>query len=124
MTEFHSTDYIDFLRRISPDNYKELMHQLEECELGLLPVCAPSDGNAVNLGEFTDCPVFEGIYDFCATYTGASLDGAVKLNNGEVIGEKTQKQWEKKRAKNVILAIVSVIFFAFIDLFCQRWILL
>lgn len=37
-----------------------------------------------NLGEFTDCPVFDGMYDFCATYTGASIDGAVKLNNGEV----------------------------------------
>jgi len=34
------------------------------------------------LGEFTDCPVFDGLYDFCATYTGCSIDGAVKLNHG------------------------------------------
>lgn len=33
-------------------------------------------------GEFTDCPVFDGLYDFCATYTGCSIDGAVKLNHG------------------------------------------
>ena len=26
-------------------------------------------------------PVFDGLYDFCSMYTGASLDGAVKLNN-------------------------------------------
>lgn len=26
-------------------------------------------------------PVFEGLYDFCCMYTGASLQGAVKLNH-------------------------------------------
>ena len=26
-------------------------------------------------------PVFEGIFDFCSMYTGASLDSAWKLNN-------------------------------------------
>ena len=35
-----------------------------------------------NIGEYTDCPVFDGMYEFCATYTGCSLDGAVKLNHG------------------------------------------
>jgi acetoin utilization deacetylase AcuC-like enzyme len=35
-----------------------------------------------NVGEYTDCPVFDGLYDFCSTYTGCSLDGAVKLNHG------------------------------------------
>jgi hypothetical protein len=23
-----------------------------------------------NVGEYTDCPVFDGLYEFCATYTG------------------------------------------------------
>lgn len=27
-------------------------------------------------------PVFPGLYDFCSIYTGASLEGAVKLNSG------------------------------------------
>ena len=27
-------------------------------------------------------PVFPGLYDFCSIYTGASLEGAAKLNNG------------------------------------------
>jgi histone deacetylase 1/2 len=35
-----------------------------------------------NVGEYTDCPVFDGMYDFCSTYTGCSIDGAVKLNHG------------------------------------------
>jgi histone deacetylase 1/2 len=54
----------------------------------------------VNIGEYTDCPVFDGMFEFCQVYTGASLgaytlflyfcvahslslvDGAVKLNHG------------------------------------------
>ena len=26
-------------------------------------------------------PVFDGIYDFCSMYTGATMEGCVKLNN-------------------------------------------
>ena len=32
-----------------------------------------------NVGD--DCPVFDGLYEFCARYTGASMEGASKLNN-------------------------------------------
>lgn len=39
---------------------------------------------AVNLGPFTDCPVFDGMYDFCSLYSGGSIDGAMKLNHGLV----------------------------------------
>lgn len=31
-----------------------------------------------NLGE--DCPVMDGLFDYCATYTGGSVNGAVRLN--------------------------------------------
>jgi histone deacetylase 1/2 len=37
---------------------------------------------SVNLGEFTDCPVFDGLYEFCQLYTSGSIDGAIKLNHG------------------------------------------
>ncbi|XP_018019522.1 histone deacetylase 3 [Hyalella azteca] len=63
MTRFHSEDYIDFLQKVSPQNVTNYTK---------------------NLGQFNmadDCPVFEGLYDFCCMYTGASLQGAVKLNN-------------------------------------------
>ncbi len=33
-----------------------------------------------NLGE--DCPVFDGMYDFCKQYTAGSIIGAHYLNNG------------------------------------------
>ena len=32
-----------------------------------------------NVGD--DCPVFDGLYDFCSMYTGASLEGAMRLNH-------------------------------------------
>ena len=31
-----------------------------------------------NVGA-ADCPVFDGLYDFCARYTGASLNAVEKL---------------------------------------------
>jgi histone deacetylase 1/2 len=66
MQRFHSEDYVEFLKRISPDNMKQFSSQMQK----------------FNVGEYTDCPVFDGLYEFCATYTGCSIDGAVKLNHG------------------------------------------
>ena len=42
-----------------------------------LPPSLPSDHT-----HCTSSPVFPGLYDFCSIYTGASLEGAAKLNNG------------------------------------------
>lgn len=66
LQRFHSADYIDFLKRINPDNMKQFSTQMQK----------------FNVGEFTDCPVFDDLYEFCSTYTGCSIDGAVKLNQG------------------------------------------
>ena len=54
MQRFHSEDYVEFLKRISPDNMKNFSAQMQK----------------FNVGEYTDCPVFDGLYNFCATYTG------------------------------------------------------
>ena len=54
LARFHSEDYIDFLKRINPDNMKQFSAQMQK----------------FNVGEYTDCPVFDGLYEFCATYTG------------------------------------------------------
>ena len=45
-----------------------------------LPPTQGSSFKNFNVGD--DCPVFDGLYDFCARYTGASLEGAAKLNSG------------------------------------------
>ena len=34
----------------------------------------------VNIGE--DCPVFDGLFDFCQISAGGSVAGAIKLNHG------------------------------------------
>lgn len=64
MAQFHSEDYVDFLSHVTPDNQEELAGQLKK----------------YNLGE--DCPVFDGLWDFCKLYTGASIQGAARLNQG------------------------------------------
>ncbi|XP_060072276.1 histone deacetylase 3-like [Ylistrum balloti] len=63
MCRFHADDYIDFLQRVTPQNHQQFTKQL----------------GMFNVGD--DCPVFDGLFDFCSMYTGASLEGAIKLNN-------------------------------------------
>ena len=57
MAHFHSEDYIQFLQKSAP----------EAARLKF------------NAGDQTDCPVFDGLFEFTQLYTGASLDGAVQL---------------------------------------------
>jgi len=64
MTKFHTDDYVEFLRLVTPDNQHEHLRQLKR----------------FNVGE--DCPVFDGLYQFCQMYTGGSMGGAVRLNHG------------------------------------------
>ncbi|XP_065904416.1 histone deacetylase 3-like [Dysidea avara] len=63
MCRFHSQDYIDFLQRVTPQNAANYAPQLSK----------------FNVGD--DCPVFPGLYDFCSMYTGATLEGATKVNH-------------------------------------------
>jgi histone deacetylase 1/2 len=65
MAQFHSPEYVSFLSRVTPDTTRRF----------------ESEMTRFNIGEFTDCPVFDGLYEFCSLYTGSSLDGAVKLNH-------------------------------------------
>lgn len=64
LASFHSPDYINFLKIITPDNMVEYTRQLLR----------------FNVGE--DCPVFDGLYEYCRLYTAGSIGGAVRLNEG------------------------------------------
>ena len=64
MSAFHSDEYIRFLSDITPDNMQECLGQLDRFNLG------------------ADCPVFDGLYEYCQTYTGGSISGAARLNQG------------------------------------------
>ncbi len=62
LTRFHSDDYINFLRLITPDNMSDYTRQLQK----------------FNVGE--DCPVFDGLFEFCQIYCSGSMGGAARLN--------------------------------------------
>ncbi|KAI9351527.1 hypothetical protein BDR26DRAFT_851226 [Obelidium mucronatum] len=68
MCEFHSEDYIEFLRRVTPDNANAFSKFLGRFNVGV-----------------DDCPVFEGLYDFCRLSAGGSIEGARKLCSGSEI---------------------------------------
>ncbi len=65
MTRFHSEEYIEFLQRATPQNIQGFTKSLSH----------------FNVGD--DCPVFDGLYEFCARYTGATMEGAAMLNNDQ-----------------------------------------
>ncbi|CAN8101247.1 unnamed protein product [Discula destructiva] len=62
MTQFHTDEYIDFLRRVTPDNMDG--YQREQTKY--------------NVGD--DCPVFDGLFEFCGISAGGSMEGAARLN--------------------------------------------
>jgi histone deacetylase 1/2 len=66
MTRFHSDDYVKFLSKVSPESTRPFLQQMAQ----------------FNVGECTDCPVYEGLFEFQQIASGASIDGAVKLNHG------------------------------------------
>ncbi|CAO3670656.1 unnamed protein product [Umbelopsis vinacea] len=64
ITDFHAHDYIDFLKRVTPDNAENFAKYFQR----------------FNVGD--DCPIFDGMYDFCQTYAGATIEAARKLIAG------------------------------------------
>uniref|UniRef100_A0A915CEP1 Histone deacetylase n=4 Tax=Parascaris TaxID=6254 RepID=A0A915CEP1_PARUN len=62
MTKYHSDDYMSFLKNIRPDNMAEYNKALQR----------------FNVGE--DCPVFDGLFEFCQISSGGSIAAATKVN--------------------------------------------
>ncbi|KPM36470.1 Histone deacetylase RPD3 [Neonectria ditissima] len=62
MTQFHTDDYIDFLQKVTPDNMDNFMREQGK----------------YNVGD--DCPVFDGLFEFCGISAGGSMEGAARLN--------------------------------------------
>ncbi|CDF35964.1 histone deacetylase [Chondrus crispus] len=68
LKEFHAADYVSFLQRINPDTAPQHLAQLTKFNLNLRPDL--------------DCPVFDGLFEYCQTSVGGSIDGARKLMAG------------------------------------------
>jgi histone deacetylase 1/2 len=66
IAQFHSSDYVDFLSKVTPESANRQSAQAALARF--------------NLNE--DCPPFPGLWDFCASYAAASIQGAVRLNHG------------------------------------------
>ncbi|OAA62871.1 histone deacetylase rpd3 [Niveomyces insectorum RCEF 264] len=65
MTQFHTDEYIDFLQKVTPDNMDS--YQREQSKY--------------NVGD--DCPVFDGLFEFCGISAGGSMEGAARLNRNK-----------------------------------------
>ncbi|KAK6920649.1 Histone deacetylase domain [Dillenia turbinata] len=65
--QFHSDEYVDFLASVSPETLHDHAHSRHL--------------KRFNVGE--DCPVFEGLFNFCRASAGGSIGAAVKLNRGD-----------------------------------------
>lgn len=65
MTQFHTDEYVDFLARVTPDNLE--MFNKEQAKF--------------NVGD--DCPVFDGLFEYCSISGGGSMEGAARLNRGK-----------------------------------------
>ncbi|KAI6031959.1 hypothetical protein PISMIDRAFT_676016 [Pisolithus microcarpus 441] len=62
MTQFHSDEYVDFLSRITPSNMNQYIKEQHK----------------YNVGD--DCPVFDGLFDYCSISAGGSMEGAARLS--------------------------------------------
>lgn len=60
---FHEKNYIKFLRKVTPQNMEAFTSELKRYNVGA-----------------EDCPIFDGLYNYCVRYCGASLQGAQHLN--------------------------------------------
>ncbi|KAI9030360.1 hypothetical protein DFJ74DRAFT_698673 [Hyaloraphidium curvatum] len=102
ITDFHSEDYIEFLKMIKPDNMETFQKYMSRFNLGV-----------------DDCPVFEGMYDFCRLYTGASVEAARKLMSGYTDiainysgGLHHAKKWEASGfcyVNDIVVAILQLL---------------
>lgn len=103
MTRFHNEEYIDYLEQYVS---KDIVAKFSS--VGAPPFYSTSSnylsGNIdrfnypggleeknaflaqrqrFKVGESTDCPAFNGLYDLCQISTGASIDAAALLLNGD-----------------------------------------
>lgn len=62
MTQFHSDEYVKFLKRVTPSNMSSFVKEQHK----------------YNVGD--DCPVFDGLFDYCSISAGGSMEGAARLS--------------------------------------------
>ncbi|PWN46207.1 hypothetical protein IE81DRAFT_319603 [Ceraceosorus guamensis] len=62
MSQFHTDEYVDFLSKVTPDNVDHFVREQSR----------------FNVGD--DCPVFDGLFEYCSISAGGSMEGAARLS--------------------------------------------
>ncbi|GAA96776.1 uncharacterized protein L969DRAFT_54680 [Mixia osmundae IAM 14324] len=62
MAQFHTDEYVELLARITPDNMEAYAREQAK----------------FNVGD--DCPVFDGLFEYCSISAGGSMEGAARLS--------------------------------------------
>lgn len=63
--EFHNSDYVDFLQRVTPKTLSKFPNVDQKFNIGI------------------DCPIFDGLYRYASICAGGSLDASRKLVNNQ-----------------------------------------
>ncbi|KAL8281531.1 hypothetical protein RQP46_006215 [Phenoliferia psychrophenolica] len=74
MAQFHTDEYVEFLSRVTPD----LVEAAVEGGGG-----GRAGGIGREMGKFNvgdDCPVFDGLFEYCSISAGGSMEGAARLS--------------------------------------------
>lgn len=75
MTQFHSDEYVEFLNKITPNNMNQFVKEQLKCKVIFIVAKAPANRIVArrldNVGD--DCPVFDGLFEFCSISAGGSM---------------------------------------------------
>lgn len=102
IARFHSRDYLQFLKTVTPENKSDFAHLFSRFNVGI-----------------EDCPVFSGMYEFCKYSCGGSLAAARRLANDSADvainwsgGLHHAKKWEASGfcyTNDIVLAILELL---------------
>lgn len=88
MARFHSDDYLNYLEQFVS---RDITSKFSSMGIDRFAY-PPSTSGGVHfleqrqrykVGESTDCPAFNGLYNLCQISSGASIDAASLILNGE-----------------------------------------
>ncbi|KAG9126914.1 histone deacetylase [Ceratobasidium sp. 392] len=65
MSQFHTDEYVEFLNKITPSNMNNFVKEQLK----------------YNVGD--DCPVFDGLFEYCSISAGGSMEGAARLSRNK-----------------------------------------
>ena len=72
MADFHREDYLEFLQQVMPGDSSSSEPHGEQQNDSI---------SRFNFGD--DCPIFDGLYNYCSLYAGGTIDAARKLCNNQ-----------------------------------------